>query len=91
MFVAKYTKSVENNCTTCKILSSSCFVKLPLSQVAAQMQKSRPAYAGLLEYVVRDYLWTLAPAPPMIASTSLLVAMVVSPGVVIASAPCAAP
>lgn len=33
------------------------------------------------------YLCTLAPAPPMIASTSFLFAMVVSPGVVIASAP----
>ncbi len=37
------------------------------------------------------YLCTLAPAPPMIASTSFLLAIVVSPGVVIASAPCAAP
>ena len=37
------------------------------------------------------YLCTRAPAPPMIASTSFLLAMVVSPGVVIASAPCAAP
>lgn len=37
------------------------------------------------------YLCTLAPAPPMIRSTSFLEAMVVSPGVVIANAPCAAP
>ena len=37
------------------------------------------------------YLLTLAPAPPMMASTSLTLAMEVSPGVVIASAPCAAP
>ena len=38
-----------------------------------------------------SYLCTLAPAPPMIASTSLRLAIVVSPGVVMASAPCAAP
>ncbi len=37
------------------------------------------------------YLCTLAPAPPIMASTSFLLAMVVSPGVVIASAPWAAP
>lgn len=37
------------------------------------------------------YLCTRAPAPPMMASTSFLLAMVVSPGVVMASAPCAAP
>ena len=34
-----------------------------------------------------DYLLTLAPAPPMMPSTSSTVAMEVSPGVVIASAP----
>lgn len=33
------------------------------------------------------YLCTRAPAPPMIPSTSFLLAMVVSPGVVIANAP----
>ena len=33
------------------------------------------------------YLFTLAPAPPMIASTSLTLAIEVSPGVVIANAP----
>ena len=37
------------------------------------------------------YLLTLAPAPPMMASTSLRDAMEVSPGVVMASAPWAAP
>lgn len=37
------------------------------------------------------YLCTLAPAPPIMASTSFLLAIVVSPGVVIASAPWAAP
>ena len=37
------------------------------------------------------YLFTRAPAPPMIASTSSLDAIDVSPGVVIARAPCAAP
>ena len=36
---------------------------------------------------MRDYLLTLAPAPPMMPSTSSTVAMEVSPGVVIASAP----
>ena len=34
-----------------------------------------------------DYLLTLAPAPPMMPSTSSTVAMELSPGVVIASAP----
>ena len=37
------------------------------------------------------YLCTLAPAPPIMASTSFLLAIVVSPGVVMASAPWAAP
>ena len=37
------------------------------------------------------YLFTRAPAPPMMASTSPTVAMLVSPGVVMASAPWAAP
>ena len=37
------------------------------------------------------YLCTRAPVPPMMASTSFLLAIVVSPGVVIASAPWAAP
>ncbi len=37
------------------------------------------------------YLFTRAPAPPMIPSTSSLDAIDVSPGVVIARAPCAAP
>ena len=35
--------------------------------------------------------FTRAPAPPMMASTSLTLAIEVSPGVVMASAPCAAP
>lgn len=38
-----------------------------------------------------DYLSTLAPAPDTIFSTSLSEAIEVSPGVVIASAPCATP
>lgn len=38
-----------------------------------------------------SYLCTLAPAPPMIASTSFRLAIVVSPGVVMARAPWAAP
>ena len=38
-------------------------------------------------FIITPYLCTLAPAPPMIASTSFLLAMVVSPGVVIANAP----
>ena len=38
-----------------------------------------------------DYLSTLAPAPDTIFSTSLSEAIDVSPGVVIASAPCATP
>ena len=37
------------------------------------------------------YRLTRAPAPPMMASTSFTLAMLVSPGVVIASAPWAAP
>lgn len=37
------------------------------------------------------HLWTRALTPPMTFSTSFIVAMEVSPGVVIASAPCAAP
>ncbi len=40
---------------------------------------------------ILNYLCTLAPAPPMMASTSFLLAMVVSPGVVMARAPWAAP
>ena len=40
---------------------------------------------------INFYLFTLAPAPPIMASTSDTVAIVVSPGVVIASAPWAVP
>jgi hypothetical protein len=38
-----------------------------------------------------NYLWTLAPPPFISFSTSSFEAIEVSPGVVIASAPCAAP
>ena len=41
--------------------------------------------------VCRAYLTTRAPPPPMIFSTSLTEAMLVSPGVVMARAPWAAP
>lgn len=58
-------------------------------------EDSRSRFAACHGTVLYDipqfYLWTLAPAPPMMASTSFLLAIVVSPGVVIASAPCAAP
>ncbi len=46
----------------------------------------------LFDHILKSvYLLTRAPAPPMMPSTSSTVAMEVSPGVVIASAPCAAP
>lgn len=38
-------------------------------------------------FFFKNYLCTLAPAPPMMDSTSFLLAIVVSPGVVIACAP----
>ena len=46
---------------------------------------------ALFIYIPLFYLWTRAPTPPIMASTSFLLAIVVSPGVVIASAPWAAP
>ena len=46
---------------------------------------------GYFWTVLRFYLFTLAPSPPMTASTSSRLAMVVSPGVVMARAPWAAP
>ena len=53
--------------------------------------KNRQSFAVRVVRAAYDclttYLCTRAPAPPMIASTSFLLAMVVSPGVVIASAP----
>ena len=56
--------------------SSCCF--LLLYTISGKNQHSAPK---------PDYLLTLAPAPPMMPSTSSTVAMEVSPGVVIASAP----
>ena len=50
---------------------------------------SHPLHSVFLPvaFIICNYLCTRAPAPPMMASTSFLLAMVVSPGVVIASAP----
>lgn len=45
----------------------------------------------ILYLILKRYLCTRAPAPPIIASTSFFLAVDVSPGVVMASAPCAAP
>lgn len=79
-----------------------CFVLISYRQPSV-MQKEIPIttsdrnlfYLGFLTVPRKVseifYLCTLAPAPPISASTSFLEAIVVSPGVVMASAPCAAP
>ena len=67
---------------------------LSLSPLIENRTKAPGAFAGGLLVpwgLAENYLCTLAPAPPMMASTSLREAMVVSPGVVMASAPWAAP
>ena len=62
-----------------------CFYVLELQDVI----RTCPGMHGCIP--MSYYLFTRAPAPPMIPSTSSLDAIDVSPGVVIARAPCAAP
>jgi hypothetical protein len=54
------------------------------------LKRPEPRYAALIA-LLRVHRTTLAPPPAMSFSTSLRVAIEVSPGVVLASAPCAAP
>ena len=60
-------------------------------RLSRDFKQSKTRFSSKASSLREHYLSTRAPPPPTSFSTSALVAMVVSPGVVMASAPCAAP
>ena len=69
----------------------SCVMSLASASPAVFMAMCAMQNFGCFSIASRLYRCTRAPAPAISASTSFLEAMDVSPGVVMARAPCAAP
>ena len=87
-------RSIARNSQECCGWTNDARLAYASGLVCPRYRSRRSAESGISPFYIGHavtYLSTLAPPPPMSFSTSLILAMEVSPGVVIARAPCAAP